>query len=63
VPVAAVNAALSELEDNSAPLPHVALPCGTALTLEPELILHLRAGTPLPERLAAWPGFLFFHSL
>jgi trans-aconitate methyltransferase len=63
VPVAAVNAALSELEDNSAPLPHVALPCGTALTLEQELVLHLRDGTALPERLAAWPGFLFFHLL
>jgi hypothetical protein len=57
-PVSALNRALAEVADGSEPMPYLALPCGTALVLEPALRRHLRRGGALPERLVAWPEFL-----
>ena len=57
-PVAALNAALDELDTEAAPLPYRALPCGTALSLDAALRRHLREGRRLPPRLAGWPDFL-----
>jgi hypothetical protein len=57
-PVEALNAALDELDSETARFVFRALPCGTALTLDPALRRHLRKGRRLPRRLAAWPDFL-----
>jgi hypothetical protein len=58
VSVAALNAALDEIDTDAAPFAFRALPCGSALELEPAVRRHLREGRKLPARLAAWPNFL-----
>jgi hypothetical protein len=58
VSVVALNRALAELANGSEPLPYIALPCGTALVLEPDLFRYLRRGKTHPKRLAAWSEFL-----
>jgi SAM-dependent methyltransferase len=61
-PVAALNTALLDLEDGAAQARfYLALPCGTALALEPDLLPALRDGTPPPENLAPWLDFLRPH--
>jgi Predicted methyltransferase regulatory domain/Methyltransferase domain len=57
-PVAALNQVLVELDSEAVPLPYRALPCGTALRLEPMLHGYLRGRGRLPRRLRAWPDFL-----
>ena len=57
-PVDALNEALAEFDSDATPLPFRALPCGTALRLEPALHHCLRGHGRLPRRLRAWPDFL-----
>jgi trans-aconitate methyltransferase len=56
--VVTLNRVLAELAEDSKPLPFMALPCGTALALEPELSRSLSRGKALPKRLTAWSDFL-----
>lgn len=57
-PVAALNAALDELDTEAAPFAHRALHSGTALALDLALRRHLREGRRLPRRLAPWAEFI-----
>jgi SAM-dependent methyltransferase len=57
-PVARLNAALREALIGDPPSPMLALPCGTALPVPPELLRHLFDGADLPISLIPYAAFL-----
>jgi Predicted methyltransferase regulatory domain len=60
--VGAVNNALWQRLDGSEEVLWLALPCGTALSVEPDLLRQLRDGVAIDEhRFPGWRGFLAAH--
>jgi SAM-dependent methyltransferase len=63
-PVAALNQTLWQRLDGAEEVLWLALPCGTAVPAERELLRRLRDGAAIDDaRFLGWPGFLAAHGL
>jgi hypothetical protein len=62
--VAALNRALCRRVDGPEEIRWLALPCGTAVAVEPDLLRALRDGRPVDDdRFPGWREFLASHGL
>jgi len=62
--VGALNRAIGRRLDGSEEIGWLALPCGTAIAIDREILRALRDGTPIDERrFRGWRGFLAGHSV